>query len=102
MLGEHLEHIVPVQARRLNSKVTRIRDGYNDKLDELYDEHGVWERLEALAKRVNFHASKEAARALENMDCLTTSLMLCAKKRCQKLNSAHYEFSLKVKEWLDR
>ena len=53
-------------------------------------------------KTANFPVSKEAARALKNMDRLTTSLMLCAEKRCQKLNSPHYEFSLKVKEWLDR
>ena len=36
------------------------------------------------------------------MDRLTTSIMLYAKKRCRKLNSVHYEFSPKVKEWLDR
>ena len=30
------------------------------------------------------------------------SLMLVAEKKCRKLNAGHYEFSLQVKEWLDR
>ena len=39
---------------------------------------------------------------MEGMDHLTTNLMLCAEKRCHKLNSAHYEFIPQVKGWLDR
>ena len=50
----------------------------------------------------NFPVSKEAAHVPENMDCLTSSLMLCVGKRCHKLNLAHYEFSPQVKKWLDR
>ena len=49
-------------------------------LEELYKEHGVWGKLEALAKTANFPASKEVAQALENMGCLTTNLVVRQRK----------------------
>ena len=36
VLGKHLENIVTVQVRRLNLKVTWIREAYIEKLEELY------------------------------------------------------------------
>ena len=36
VLGKHLKNIVPVQAHRLNSKVTRTRDAYIEQLEALY------------------------------------------------------------------
>ena len=51
----------------------------------LYQEHGVWDKFEELAKLA-----------------LTEKLILQAKKRCHKLNLGYYEFSPQVKKWLDR
>ena len=93
VLGKHLENIVPIQGCQLNLKVTRIQEAYIEKLEEMYLEHGVWEKVEALAKTADFRASEEASHALEGMDRLTTNLMLCAEKSCRTLNSAHYESS---------
>ena len=61
VLGKHLKHIVAVHTCQLNLKVTQIRDAYNNKIEELHDEHRVWDKIEALAKTANFSASKEAA-----------------------------------------
>ena len=68
VLAKHLRNIVPVQACMLNSKVTRIREAYIKKLEALYQDHGVWDKLEGLAKSADFPVTLEAARALENLD----------------------------------
>ena len=102
VLGKHPKHIVPAQARRLDSKIVRAREAYIAKLKELYLEHRIWDKLEAWSKTADYPLAKEAAAALEGLDQLTTNLMLCAEKRCRKLNTGHYEFSPEVKEWLDR
>ena len=97
VLRKHSRNIVPVQACRLNSKVTRIREAYIDKLEVLYQEHGVWDKLEGLEKSADFPVTREAAWALENLDQLTVQIMLGAEKRCHRLNAGHYEFSPQVK-----
>ena len=86
----------------MNSKVTRTREAYIEQLEALYQEDGVWDKLEGLAKSADFQVTAEAAQALENLDQLTEKLMVGAEKRCHKLNAVHYEFSPQVKEWLDR
>ena len=58
VLGKHLNNNVPMWARRFNSKVTRMWEAYIEKLEDLYLEHGVWDKLEALAKTADFPASK--------------------------------------------
>ena len=68
VLAKHLRNIVTVQACMLNSKVTRIREAYIKKLEALYQDHGVWDKLEGLAKSADFPVTLEAARALENLD----------------------------------
>ena len=102
VLGKHLKNIVPVQVCRLNSKVTQAREAYIKQLEALYQEHGVWDKLEGLAKSAEFKVILEAAWALENLDQLTEKIVLVAEKRCCKLNTDHYEFSPQVKEELGR
>ena len=97
-----MKNIVPVQARRLDTKNQRAREAYIEKLQLLYQEHGVWDKLVHAKKSSNYPVSKEAASALEKMDQLMEGLMLAAEKKCRKLNAGHYEFSPEVKEWLDR
>ena len=55
----------------MNSKVTRTRYAYNEQLEALYQEHGVWDKLEGLAKSADFPVTLEASQALENLDQLT-------------------------------
>ena len=102
VIGKHMKNIVPVQAHRLNSKVIRIREAYIEKLEFLYQEHGVWDKLEEIAELADFPVTPEAVSALEGLNQLTEKLMLWDEKRCRKLNSGHYKFSSQVKEWLDR
>ena len=65
---KHLKNIVSVQARRLNSKVTRTREAYIEQLEALYQEHGIWDKLEGLAKSAEFPVTEETAQALKNLD----------------------------------
>ena len=102
VLGTNLPKIVPPKARRLNSKVKRIREVYITTLESLFKEHGVHERLKTLASKATFPVSEEVARALEGLDVLMSRLMTQAEKGCRKLRSNHYEFSPAVKHWLDR
>ena len=82
----------------MNSKVTRIREAYIEKLEMLYQENGVWDKLEELAKSADFPVTQEAARPLEGLDQPTEKPMLRAEKRCRKLNSGHYKFCPQVME----
>ena len=89
-------------ARQLNSKVKQIRQKYIDKLEEEFLKHRVLERLATLEKGADEGLSKEASEALERLDSQITNLMTCAKKQCRILYKNDYDFSPKVKHWLER
>jgi len=71
-------------------------------MELLYQEHGVWNKLLEAAKLADYPVSEEANKALEGLDQPMEDLVLAVEKKCRKLNAGHYEFSLQVKEWLDR
>ena len=102
VLGTNLPKIVPPKARRLHSKVKRIREAYITKLEASFKAHGVLENLKSLAAKASFPVSDEVARALEGIDVLMANLMTQAEKGCRKLRANHYDFSPAVKYWLDR
>ena len=102
LLGKRLNRVVPVKARKLNSKVGRIRQKYVDKLEELFKQHNIYRRLLELEKKASFPASKEVKETLEQLDQLVVELMLLSERKCRKICAAHYEFSPVIKEWLDR
>ena len=87
MLGKHLKNIAPVQARWLNSKVTRTREAYIKQLEALYQEHGIWDKLEGLAKSADFPVTEEAAQALENLDQLTEKTNARGRKKMPQTRS---------------
>ena len=51
---------------------------------------------------MDYPVSEEAVRALEGSNQLISNLMQCSEKKCHELHKAHYEFSPKIKWWLDR
>ena len=55
ILGTNIPKIIPPAARRLNSKVDRIRIPYIEKLDVLFKEHNIFERLQALSTKAGFY-----------------------------------------------
>ena len=102
ILGKHLKKIVPPPARRLNSKVKKIRQEYINRLENSFRKHGIYEKLLVLESRATYPVTEEVAKALEALDVLVTELMLHAEKKCRKLRAGHYEFSPVIKGWLDK
>ena len=83
LLGVDGPKIKPAAARRLNSKVKRIRQKYIDRLEEQFGKHKVLERLAKLETEAEKEElSVEAKQALENLDRQITELMTCAESNC--------------------
>ena len=102
VLGAKLPRIAPHQARRLTSKVERIRDKYIKDLEEKFKKHDILGKLQAIADMVNSPLAYDAEEALEKLDRQMTALMLKAEKNCRKLYAGHYDFSPAIKLWLDK
>jgi len=102
VLGLNLPRIVPSKARRLNSKVPRIRDKYIEILEGKVKEGGILNRLRKIDEDSSFPASTETTAALEKIDRQLESMMLSAEKSCRKKYAAHYEFSPTVQFWINR
>ena len=102
VLGTNLRKIVPPKARRLNSKIDRVRNTYIKDLEEMVERHGMYGRLQDLSRDATFPATEEVRQALERFDRQLTALMKTAEKRCRKLFSGDYDFSPDIKALLDR
>ena len=102
ILGTNLPKIIPPAARQLNSKVDCIRIPYTEKLEALFKEHNIYDRLQALAKKAAHPGSADDRRALEVLDNQMEQFMLSSEKGCRKIRVGHYEFSPAVKSYLDR
>ena len=81
VLEEHLKNIISPQTRRINLKVKRICKGYMDKLEDIFLEHGIYNKLESLSGTADYLVLDKAIRSLEGIDCLLTNLMLCTDKK---------------------
>ena len=60
------------------------------------------ELLAKLEEGVDEGLSKETKEALESLESHMTELMSCAKKPCRRLYKNNYNFSPKVKHWLEK
>ncbi|EJK50414.1 hypothetical protein THAOC_30619, partial [Thalassiosira oceanica] len=76
VLGKNLPRVVPVKARRLNSKVQRIRDSYITSLEEAFKKGDILSRLKRIEKDATFPASAEVTTALERIDNEMEVMML--------------------------
>ena len=102
ILGTNLPRIILPAAQRLNLKVDRIRIPYNEKLESLFREHNIYDRLQSLAKTAAHPLSADARRALEVLDNQMEQFMLSSESKYRKIRVGHYEFSPAVKSYLDR
>jgi len=103
LLGVEGPKIKPSAARRLNSKVKRIRQKYIDRLEEQFRKHKVLKRLAKLETEAEEEKlSEEARQALENLDRQITELMTCAESKCRKKYKNDYDFSPEVRQWIER
>ena len=101
VLGLNLPRVVAPEARRLNSKIDRIREPYIETLENSFKKAQVLERLREIKRTATYPLNKEAAAALEKIDKEMEGYMLHAKKKCRKFYGNHYDFSPTVKLWLD-
>ena len=102
ILGTNIPTIIPPAARWLNSKVDRIRIPYIEKLEALFKEHNILERLHELSTKADHPVLADASAALEALDNQYKEFMLSAEKGCRKFRVGQYEFSPAVKSYLDR
>ena len=102
VLGINLPRIVMAKARRLNSKVPRIRDEYVKNLEEAFQKGSILERLQKVQQDASFPASAEVSEALERIDREMENMMLASEKSCRKMYACHYEFSPTVQFWINR
>ena len=89
-----------MEARRLNSKIDRVREAYIDRLEASFKESQVLERLKEIKRTVTYPLSQEATDALEKIDREMEAQMLYAEKKCRKFYANHYEFSPTVQKWI--
>ena len=101
ILGTNIPKIILLAARRLNSKVDRIRIPYVEKLEALFKEYNIFERLQALSTNADHPASADARAALEALNNQFEDFMLSAEKGCRKFRVGQYEFSPAIKSYLD-
>ena len=80
ILGVNLPRVVASEARRLNSKIDRVREAYIDRLEESFQESRILERLREIKRTATYPLSKEAADALEKIDKEMEAQMLYAEK----------------------
>ena len=60
----------------------------------------MYNKFQSLPGTADYPVSEEAVCLLEGMDHLLTNPMMCAGKKCRKLD--HYEFTPEVKWWFGR
>ena len=102
ILGVSGPKIKQTAARRLNSKIKQIRQNYIVKLKEEFHTHRILERLSTLEEKADENISKHAEDALEKIDSHITTLMTHAEKQCRMMYKNDYNFSPKVKYWLEK
>ena len=75
----------PVAARRLNSKVGRIRQEFINILEKLTKSHNVLDQLKRLETEAENKFNAKARKALEQLDKKITKLMMSAENKCRKI-----------------
>ncbi|KAK1748959.1 hypothetical protein QTG54_000898 [Skeletonema marinoi] len=102
ILGVPKKTIVRPKARKLSSRVPRIRNNYLSVVREKFKMHQVDKKLRSLEERASFPPTKDVEEGMEKLDNLVEEIMLQAEGQCRIIYPAHYEFSPAVKGWLDK
>ena len=89
ILGTNIPRIIPPAARRLNSRVDRIRVPYVKKIKALFKDHNILERLQTIYAPTDDPATEDARTALEALDNQMEDFMLSAEKGCRKFGLAN-------------
>jgi sentrin-specific protease 1 len=102
ILGVPKKTIVRPKARKLSSRVPRIRNNYLSVVREKFKMHQVDKKLRSLEERASFPPTQDVEEGMEKLDNLVEEIMLQAEGQCRIIYPAHYEFSPAVKGWLDK
>jgi endonuclease/exonuclease/phosphatase family metal-dependent hydrolase len=102
VLGTSIARIVRPTARRLNSKVKRVRHRYLELVRKGFKERKIEKRIKELERIATFPPTQEVIDKMEKLDKLVESIMTASENRCRIIYPAHYEFSPEIQNWLDR
>ena len=102
VIGTSICRIVPPKARKLNSKVPRIRVKYLAQLKKGFRDRSIPQKLKEVNRIASFPPSEEVVSKMEILDNMIEEEMLRAEAKCRVLYPAHYEFSPAIQSWMDK
>ena len=101
MLGSKLPPLTTFSARRLKCNDPRLVTRYNKKLDELFNENGIYNRASKLLKKFCVPLSQAQQEEYEKIDKIRCSCMLKAEKYCRKLRMGKVDWSPQIQKARD-
>ena len=99
-LGTNLKKVVRPQARRLNCKLGRAVEKYNQKLEQQILRHRMIERVGQVY--TSGLVGQEAKERLDMIDAESKQYMANAEKKCRKIRSGVIPFSPDAAKWIRR
>ena len=100
MVGAAPPKIVRPVARRVNTKIPRMMERYNDLLERLYIEHRMNTRL--VKAETTCTSKEELAHTLNKLDKEGTQYRRHAEKKCRRIKSGRIPFSPEAEVWIRR
>ena len=92
ILGEAPQKIVRPPARRLNSKLTKVVEKFNQLFKQKVFDNHVPVRMNTLCENIQFPLSKQQQIEYEKCDNIQHSAFAFAASRCRKLHMGHVPF----------
>ena len=92
VLGTNTKRIIPRKARRLNSKIPRLRDAYNNRLEELCTEHWILPKIQHSQQEATYPATWAKKEAMEKLDNVLEQFMTHSEQKCRHFYIGQFEF----------
>ena len=91
VLGTNTKRIIPYKACRLNAKIPRLRDAYNNRLEELCTEHWLLPKTQHLQQEAAYPATWAKKEAMEKLDNVLEQFMTHSEQKCRHFNIGQFE-----------
>jgi len=102
VLGTNLKRIIPLKARRLNSKIPRLRNAYNNRLEDLCSEHRILPKIQQLQQEATYPATWAEKDAMEKLDNVLEQFMTNSEQKCRHFYIGQFEYSPEIQAWVDK
>ena len=93
VLGISFPRVLPHQGRKLNCHYERIRDNYNNVLDELAGRHEMYLKMNGLTKLADIMTAADFLTKINRWNNGFTDNMRAAEEQCHKYKQNHVEWS---------